>query len=262
MFQGVSRLPGARGNRTRQPRPPSGPRRAAAASAVQQPGVPTAERRAPSGRPTRVLLVCNYTLIRAALRSLLDRAPGVAVAGEAGDIQEAIQWLAAHSADVLILDLAVFGFDGLKTLTQAGRPASGPRIVALATQATLAQADQIRAAGATGLVLRYSPPGELLQAIHAAARGRAYRSGLIIQGAAAGSPPGRGLKDPMGGMTARQRDVLQQLAGSKTTKEIALTLGLSAKTVEFHRAQVMRRLGISDVPGLVRFALRAGLVPL
>lgn len=221
------------------------------------------ERRGRSHQRVRVLLACGYTLIRAGLRALLEQASSVEVVGEAGEMRGVLQLIVPKAADVLLFDLAVFGFDGLKTAAEAVREVPRLRIVALATQATPDQAQQILAAGATGLVLRYSPAPELFQAIQAVARGQTYLSRIIPRrpGEAARKVV-NGLKDPLARLTARQRKVLQFLAESQTTKEIALELGLSAKTVEFHRAQLMRRLDIGDLPGLVRFALRAGLVEL
>lgn len=222
-----------------------------------------AKRPAPATKRVRVVLVCGYALMRAGLRALLEKSPSLEVVGEAGDISAALRLLLARRPDVVFFDLAVFGFDGLKTVVKTARELPGLGIVVLSTQATQDQVHQVLRAGATGLVLRYSPAHELALAIQAVARGEIYLSAAIPRHVRETCrQPVNGLTNPLDRLTPRQREVLQFITESKTTKEIALQLGISAKTVEFHRAQTMSRLGIGDVPALVRFALRVGLVPL
>ena len=209
----------------------------------------------------RVLLADDHTLFREGLRSLLERVPDVTIAGETGDGREALDLIDRLRPDVAILDITIPSLSGLEVAARARRASPSTRIVMLSMHAGEAYVAQAMRAGVAGYLLKDSAATELAAALRSVTRGEIYLSPAIskhvVGGFLHGSP---GEADPLAPLTPRQREILQLIAEGKANKDIAGELGLSVKTVEAHRAQLMDRLGIHDVPGLVRLALRVGLV--
>ena len=198
----------------------------------------------------RVLLADDHTLFREGVRSLLERIAEVEVVAETGDGQEAIELVDRLRPDVALLDITMPGLSGLAT-----------RILILSMHAGEAYVAQALRAGVSGYLLKDAAAAELELALRAVSRGEAYLSPAISKHVVEGFL-GRAQADgdPLAGLTPRQKEILQLIAEGNNTKEIAAILGVSTKTVEAHRAQLMERIGIHDVPGLVRLAIRAGLV--
>jgi len=188
--------------------------------------------------PVRVVLADDHTLVRAGIRSLLESIDGVEVVGESGDGRETLELIAKHRPDVALLDIAMPGHADTTYLNQALR------------------------AGVSGYLLKGAAVAELPLALQAVMRGETYLTPKISQRVVEGflSGDGEPADDPLESLTARQREILQLIAEGRSTKEIAGMLDVSVKTVETHRTRLMERLDIRDVPGLVRFAIRAGLV--
>ncbi len=209
----------------------------------------------------RVLLADDHTLLRAGVRALLEDLPGVEVVAEAADGPEALARAIELRPDVALLDIAMPGLSGLDVAARLARDCPEVRILILSMHKDEAYVRRAILAGAAGYLLKDADTGELGLALLAAARGETYLSPAVTTHLVAdyrrqaAAEPG-----PSDGLTARQREVLRLVAQGRTTKAIARTLGISAKTVESHRAVLMERLGIHDVPGLVRFALRVGLI--
>ena len=211
--------------------------------------------------PIRVLMAEDHTLVRAGLCALLRNVPGVEVVAEAGDGQEALRLIREHQPDVVLLDIAMPGLNGLDVLTRIKGDCPATRVIILSMHANEEYVTHALRAGASGYVLKDAGAADLEQAISAVARGESYLSAAIprrISDECSGDHVGE--PGPHATLTPRQREILQLLAEGHGTKDIAHILQLSAKTVETHRAQLMKRLGIHDVPGLVRYAIRAGLV--
>jgi DNA-binding NarL/FixJ family response regulator len=210
--------------------------------------------------PIRVLLADDHTLVRAGIRSLLAQIPGLTVVAEAADGRAALKLAATHLPDVAVLDIAMPGLNGLETALRLRKRFPTTRIIILSMHANEEYVIQAFKAGATGYLLKKSAVAELEAAIRAVQTGTRYLSPALARRVPL--PELLQTHQPqtrLDKLTARQREILQLIAESRTTKEIALELGLSAKTIEFHRAELMKRLGIFDIPGLVRYALRAGL---
>jgi DNA-binding NarL/FixJ family response regulator len=209
----------------------------------------------------RVLIADDHTLVRAGIRALLERIPGTTVVGETGDGREAFELLAKHRPDLALLDITMPGLNGLEIAGRAAQASPKTKVVILSMHAGEAYVAQALRAGVAGYLLKDAAAAELDLALHAVQRGETYLSPAISRQVvdgylkASGSEP-----EPLAGLTARQREILQLIAEGHPTKEIASLLDVSVKTVESHRAQIMERLDIHDVPGLVRFAIRAGLV--
>lgn len=216
----------------------------------------------------RVLLADDHALVRAGIRALLAQIPEVDAVTEAGDGHEAMAALVASRPDVALIDIGMPGLNGLELAARAAREAPGTRVVILSMHSTPSYVAQALRAGVRGYLLKDAAAAELSLVLRAVARGDTYLSPAIskqlVEALLRRAPEADGEKKDRGGdfdlLTSRQREILQLVAEGKSTKEIAALLDLSAKTVETHRAQIMERLAIHDLAGLVRYAVRIGLV--
>ena len=215
-----------------------------------------------STKSIRVLLADDHTLVRAGIRALLEKLPGVAVAGEASDGREVMHLIKAHQPDVVLMDISMPGLNGLQALARITRDFPNVRVIILSMHHTDEYVLQALKSGASGYLLKRAATAELPAALKSVVGGEIYLSREIS---------GRFLKQfplqqiarsssPLEQLTARQREILQLLAEGQTTKAIASILKVSDKTVEYHRAKLMAALKIFDLPGLVRFAMRTGLI--
>jgi DNA-binding NarL/FixJ family response regulator len=212
-------------------------------------------------KPIRVLLADDHTLIRAGIRGLVEELPGVQVAGEAGDGHEALRLAEQLRPDVVLLDIGMPGLNGLEVTARLAKLDPAVRVVILSMHISEEYVLQALRAGAAGYLLKGSAVAELELAVRAVARGDSYLSPAVSKRVVDEyvSRTG-GAADPLAALTVRQREVLQLVAEGHTSKDIAQRLGLSYRTVETHRNQLMKRLDIHDVSGLVRFAVRVGMI--
>jgi DNA-binding NarL/FixJ family response regulator len=209
----------------------------------------------------RVLLADDHALMRAGIRALLDRLPGVEVVGEAGNGREALEMIKRSAPNVLLMDISMPELGGLEALPRIVKSFPAVKVLILSRHASEEYVLRALRCGAAGYMLKEAAVEELALAIKAIAKGDTYLSPLIsrtvvesyLKRAAGQEGPGEQL-------TARQREILQLIAEGKSTKEVAFVLGISIKTVEAHRSQLMDRLDIHDVAGLVRYAIRTGLI--
>ena len=212
-------------------------------------------------RPVRVLLSDDHDLFRAGLRVLLQDLGGFEVVAEAGDGREALRLVGAHRPDVVLMDLMMPGLNGLEATARVAREFPGVRVLVLSMNAAEEFVLPAVRAGASGFVLKNARPAELEQAIRALARGETYLtpavSGHLIDDYRRRTA---GEADSLAKLTPRQREVLQLVAEGHTTKQIARRLGVSVKTVETYRSQLMDALDIHHIAGLTRYAIRKGLV--
>jgi DNA-binding NarL/FixJ family response regulator len=209
----------------------------------------------------RVILADDHALVRAGIRSLLEKLPSVEVVAEAANGREAIDLIKSGAPDVVLMDIAMSGLNGLEAAARVVKDFPGVKIIILSMHANEEYVMQALRVGVAGYLLKDAATAELELALQAVARGETYLSPGISRRVVdsylgrVSHKPG-----PLAHLTARQREILQLVAEGKSTKEIAFILNVSAKTVETHRAQLMDRLDIHDVPGLVRYAIRVGLV--
>ncbi len=209
----------------------------------------------------RILLADDHTLVRAGIRSLLESVAGIEVVAESGDGREALELIARHRPDVALLDIGMPGLSGLEVAKRAAQESPRTRVIILSMHGDPIYVRQALRAGVSGYLLKGAAVAELPLAVQSVMRGETYLTPRISQTVVDGFLRDTGQEaDPLEGLTGRQREILQLIAEGKSTKEIAHLLDLSAKTVETHRVRIMERLDIHDVPGLVRFAIRAGLV--
>jgi len=211
-------------------------------------------------RKIRVLLADDHTLVRAGVRRILENQPGVAVVGEVADGGAALEALARTAVDVLVLDLTMPGIDGFAVLRRARTLAPALKVLVLSMHADREYVSRAVREGADGYLLKDSAVDDLMAAIQAVREGRAYYSPQIqrqLTDLVRGGAPAAG---PLAPLTEREREVLQRIAEGHSTKEIAARLEISARTVETHRANLMRKLDVRSLAQLVRLAIREGLV--
>jgi DNA-binding NarL/FixJ family response regulator len=210
----------------------------------------------------RILLVDDHALVRAGIRALLESLPRLEVVGETGDGLEAVRLARSIAPDAILLDITLPGLNGLEVAARVARLGVRTRVLVLSMHASPEYAARAFAAGAAGYLIKDSAFDELATALEEIGAGRRYLSRAIDAAQVAEferrAASGASSLDVL---TPRQRQILQLVAEGFGTRQIAERLFLSVKTVETHRAQIMQRLDIHDVPGLVRFAIRHGLLP-
>ena len=208
----------------------------------------------------RILLADDHTLVRAGVRRILEAQPGITVAGEVSDGDAALDFLRASPVDVLVLDLTMPGTDGFEVLRQVKATLPGMKVLVLTMHADAEYVARAVQDGADGYLLKDSAVQDLVAAIEAVQAGRAYYSPPVQRELSellrAHSAPPR----PMDTLTDREREVLRLVVKGLSTKEIASQLDISTRTVETHRANLMRKLNLKSVALLTQFAIREGLV--
>ena len=213
----------------------------------------------------RVLLADDHTLVRAGIRALLSALPEVEEVIEAGDGHRALALLLETRPQLALVDIGMPGLNGLELAARVSKEVPETRLVILSMHGTPAHVTQALRAGVKGYLLKDAAADELPVLLRAVMRGETYLSPAVssqvvsgyLERAAVGSD---GQAEPSDLLTSRQREILQLVAEGKSTKDIAQLLTLSVKTVDTHRVQIMDRLGIRDLAGLVRYAIRTGLV--
>jgi DNA-binding NarL/FixJ family response regulator len=211
-------------------------------------------------KPTRVLLVDDHALVRAGIRALIDTLDGVEVVAEAGNGREALQQVEEFAPDLVLLDLTMPEMNGFEVLEQIVRRFPQVRVIILTMHEAREYTIRALRLGAAGFIPKSAAANELKQGIESVMRGETYTSKKTLHEV---QPPIDGESHPqrlLEKLTRRQREILILIAEGQTTKEIARHLNISVKTVETHRAQLMERLDIRDVAGMVRFAIKTGLV--
>ena len=209
----------------------------------------------------RILLADDHTLVRAGIRALLAQMPDIEVVGEVGDGREALALAKACGPDVLLMDIAMTGMSGLEAAAQVKKECPGVKVIILSMHANEEYVIQALRVGAVGYLLKDAASVELELALKAAVAGQTYLSPAISKQVIENYITRVGAIVPPDPLTPRQREILQLVAEGRSTKEIAFALEISIKTVEAHRAQIMERLDIHDVPSLVKYAMRTGLIP-
>ena len=204
----------------------------------------------------------DRALVRAGIRALLERLPGVEVVGETGDGLEAVELVRRDPPDVILLDAMLPGLNGFSAAARISRLGVPTRVLMISRHASPDYAGRAFAAGASGYLSEDSGLDELSTALDEVCAGRRYLSRAIDVGIVHQHERHAGNGAPgVHALTPRQLQILRLIAEGQRTRRIAETLLVSVKTVETHRAQLMQRLDIHDVPGLVRFAIRNGLLP-
>jgi DNA-binding NarL/FixJ family response regulator len=210
----------------------------------------------------RIILADDHPIVRAGVRETLKQIPGAEVVGEASDGREAVELVKSVRPDVALLDISMPGLNGLEATERIIKAFPEVRVIILSRHENEEYYWRALKIGACGYVLKSAVITELKSAVQRVAGGEIYLSQQISHRLRKQLPMQQlaHAQTPVEHLSSRQREILQLIAEGETTKGIALILKLSPKTVEYHRMQLMQRLNIFDIPGLVRLAVRTGLV--
>lgn len=206
-----------------------------------------------------VLLADDHHLVRAGLQALIAGLPDFEVFAQAENGTEAMRMIESTKPDIAVLDIEMPGRSGVDVLREARERFPATRIILLSGHVSEKLVAESVRLGAAGYLLKDSALTELVAALRAVARGETYLTARVVAHLAAAL---RTISQPQSpsDLSPRQVEVLRLVAGGLSSKEIARELALSVKTIETHRAQIMGRLEIHDIAGLVRYALRKGIV--
>ncbi len=212
--------------------------------------------------PLSIILADDHSLVRAGIRTLLEKLPGITIVAESGDGRETLALVHQHNPDVVIMDITMPSLNGLDATARILRECPRTKVLILSMHTGEDYVIQALRAGATGYLLKDAATAELRLALEAVERGETYLSPAISREVLArhrqlANDP---KADTSRTLTPRMREIVQLIAEGRSTKEIAFLLNLSVKTIETHRMHLMARLGLHDVAGVVRYALRTGLI--
>jgi DNA-binding NarL/FixJ family response regulator len=212
----------------------------------------------------RVLLADDHKIVREGLRSLLEKDPGIDVVAMADNGRAALRLTAEHRPDVAVIDIAMPEMNGIEAIRRMSGENPGVRILALSMHSARRFVVEALSGGANGYLLKDCACEELVRAIRVVADNETYLSpkisGLIVKDYVKRLPDSKSREKAI--LSSREREVLQLIAEGRCTKEIAFSLGLSAKTVETHRRQIMKKLDLHSVAELTRYAIREGITHL
>lgn len=210
--------------------------------------------------PIRTLIADDHALVRAGIRALVEKIDGVTVVAEAGKGSEALKLIGELRPDLVLLDITMPDGSGFDVLQHVSKNYTETRVIVLTVHEAGEYAIRALREGAAGFLPKSAASTELEQAIQTVLKGETYISPETSRKTLLEYGKGVTKRDQLETLSPRQREVLRLIAEGRTTKQIAQTLEISVKTVETHRAQLMERLDIHDVAGLVRYAIIVGLI--
>ncbi|MDQ2937791.1 MAG: response regulator transcription factor [Acidobacteriota bacterium] len=211
--------------------------------------------------PLRVLIADDQLLVRAGICQLLKTLPDVAVVGEASDGQEALRLIETEQPDIVLMDMTMPLMNGLEATVLAKKRFPSVKVIILSEHSSEEFVFRALRSGAEGFVLKNDSVGELYTALESVARGGEHLSPRVTKRVIVGYLDGQeGGDELIKELTPRQREVLQLIAEGHSTKEIARTLGVSVNTVKTHRLKLMEKLGVHEITGVVRYAVRVGVI--
>ncbi len=208
----------------------------------------------------RTLIADDHALVRAGIRALVEKIEGIIVVAEAGKGNEAIDLINELKPDLVLLDITMPDGSGFDVLHHLKKNLPEIRVIVLTVHEAGEYAIRALREGAAGFLPKSAASTELEQAINTVMRGETYISPETSRKTLLEYGKGTSKRDQLANLSPRQREVLRMIAEGRTTKQIAQLLEISVKTVETHRSQLMERLDIHDVAGLVRYAISVGLI--
>lgn len=215
-------------------------------------------------KPVRILLADDHDLLRRGLRTLLETRRGWKVVGEAADGSEAVEKARRLRPDVVVMDIGMPERNGLEATREILRTCPGTEVVILTMHESEQAIREVVAAGARGYISKADTESDLVAAVEALSQHRPFftqRGTQMMLDAYRKSDPARESESARTwALTPRQREIVQLLAEGKSNKEVAATLGISVKTAETHRTNIMHRLGFSSLSQLIRYAIRNRIV--
>jgi DNA-binding NarL/FixJ family response regulator len=207
----------------------------------------------------RIILVDDHELVRDGVSRLLEAHPDLSVVGSFSDAREAVRFAASEEPDVAIVDVAMPSTSGIDIARQLRDAAPDTHVLVLSMHSNPEYVRQALLAGALGYVAKEAAGAVLVEAVRRVQRGQRYLSDSLGQEALQSYLQDCGERDPLEPLSAREREVLRRTVEGRTIAETALELGLSPKSVETYRSRMMTKLGIHDLPALVKFAIRHGI---
>jgi DNA-binding NarL/FixJ family response regulator len=212
-----------------------------------------------------IFLADDHAVVRDGLRVLLEAQSDLEVIGDAADGREAVRRVAQRCPDVAILDIAMPELNGIEAARQIREICPNTQFIILSMHAANEHIFRALQAGARGYLLKEAAGTEVVEAVRAVSAGRRYLSqkisNMVIDNYVRQHEAGQA-RDPLAPLSPREREVLQLVVEGRSSAEIAETLSLSPKTLDTYRSRLMKKLGISDLPGLVKFAIQHGLISL
>ena len=211
----------------------------------------------------RIVLADDHTIIRSGLRLLLERQPDFKVVAEAEDGRQAVQLVAKHHPDVVVLDIGMPQLNGIEATRQIVAQESHPNVVILSMHSDESYVLRALKAGARAYILKNAAEADLIRAVQAVSEGKSFFSPVISKMLLEDyvrQVREKEVEDTYDLLTPREREILQLIAESKTNKEIAIILGLSPHTVETHRGNILEKLNLHSVPELILYAVRKGII--
>jgi two-component system response regulator NreC len=211
----------------------------------------------------RIVLADDHTIIRSGLRLLLEQQPDFKVVAEAADGRQAVQLVAKHHPDVVILDIGMPQLNGIEATRQIVAQESHPNVVILSMHADESYVLRALKAGARAYILKNAAEADLIRAVQAVSEGKSFFSPVISKMLLEDyvrQVRDKEVEDSYDLLTPREREILQLIAESKTNKEIATILGLSPHTVETHRGNILQKLNLHSVPELILYSVRKGII--
>jgi DNA-binding NarL/FixJ family response regulator len=206
-----------------------------------------------------VVLVDDHAVVRDGLRALLESQADLSVAASFGDADTAVRYCIEAHPDVVVLDIALPGLGGIAAAKLIHDQCAAAKILMLSMHSGAEYVHQALRAGANGYVLKESAGAEVIEAVRTVHNGGRFLSRKLSPQALDAYTSERGPEAPLARLSARERQVLKLVVEGKTSGEIAALLGLSPKSIDTYRSRMMLKLGIEDVPSLVKFAIRHGI---
>jgi DNA-binding NarL/FixJ family response regulator len=212
----------------------------------------------------RLLVADDHEIVRTGLRSLLEAQPGWQVTAEASDGREAVEKAKEVKPDVAVLDISMPSLNGLEAARQMLKHDARAKIVIFTALDSDAMIREVLDLGARGYVLKTDASRDLVTAVNAVRSNKTFFTAkvaqMVLEGYLGKKPRKQDANAPRSRLTPRQREIVQLLAEGRSSKEVAVALGLSVKTAETHRANIMRRLDCHSVSELVRYAVRNNII--
>jgi DNA-binding NarL/FixJ family response regulator len=210
----------------------------------------------------RVLLADDHAVVRDGLRALLEAQPGIEVVGDVANGREAVRAAQKLQPDVVVMDIAMPELNGIEATLQIHDGSPATQVLILSMHSTTEHIFRALQAGARGYLLKDSAGAEVVEAVRAVHAGRRYLSHKIAAAVIDDYIGERRRTSPLDSLSRRERQILQLIAEGKTSAEVGTILFLSPKTVDTYRSRMMHKLGIGDVPNLVKFAIQHGITQL
>jgi DNA-binding NarL/FixJ family response regulator len=212
-----------------------------------------------------IFLADDHAVVRDGLRVLLEAQPDIHVIGDAANGREAVRLVSQLCPDIVIIDIAMPELNGIEATQQIRQVCSETQVIVLSMHATIEHIFRALQAGAHGYLLKESAGVEVINAartVHAGQRYFSQKISEIVVNNYMHQREADALKDPLARLTPREREILQLIVEGKSSSKIATLLSLSAGTVDTYRSRLMQKLGVTDLAGLIKFAIQHGLISL